>query len=244
MEIRFKSGQKNTLNDLINSTLEEIKIVGQSSDDDDVIIENWNFINYKRLPNETYGKSVHLKGISFTNCTFKDVNFVGGVPITNCKFKNCVFENCILTDLIKDTKFKECRFIFCIIGGEFLRTKMKKTCTFEKVLGWDFCSNDIKLELLRYFYPIESKIYDDYIIGKPYLVDKKSFDDFFQNYLESFETCIIDGKEYYKDIVSYIDFNINNFKPKIRIVGKFAPLITDCIPYEKYNEKTKENTAI
>lgn len=244
MEIRFRTGQNHRLDDLISSTEKNVDIVGWSSDDD-VIIRDWKFIDYKRSPSQvkqnSTNKWVHLNGITFVDCTFIDVNFIGGVPMDRCTFKNCIFENCMLTDHIRWNNFSKCTFSSCIFAGYFHGSKFAPSCKFKKVLLSCYgdiyatlqkgvkCTKTEKLDLLRYFYPNESSVFDTYKVGMPYFV-KKFIDSFFKNEMDKYETHVIDGKNYFKDTVKKIDFNLDHYEPQIRIVGKYAPLANECRP--------------
>lgn len=249
MNISINKGGIHIINDLISSNDEEIELNGWRSDDE-VIVKDWKVINFKRPPSETYSdeinKWVHLNGIIFENCLFKDVNFIGAVPMDCCEFNNCIFENCLLTDHIRWNTFNKSTFTNCIFAGYFHGNKFKPNCKFNKVYLSDFCYGNIpqslitktscseseKLELLKYFYPIESKVFDDYKVGSPYLIKVETFD--FINIRKDIKRIYeINGVEYFKNIVKDIKFDLTNYEPIIRICGDFAPTIDDCIPYSK-----------
>ncbi len=244
MEIRFKTG-KAKIKDLINSKEDRVSLVHYGYDKP--VVKNWIFTNYKRTPEEvakaenTIDKWVYLYGVEFVDCHFKDVNFIGGVPIDGCTFKNCTFENCLLTDHIRWSEFYDCKFNFCIFGGYLHGTDFKK-CKFSKVLIAGYgnvvalqnkckCDSDMELELFKYFYPVESQVFETYKIGEPYLI--KTFD----GYHKKYKTYKIEETIYFKDKVKRIEFTLEHYKPEIRIIGRYAPLVEECIPY---NEKYKK----
>jgi hypothetical protein len=245
MEIRFRTGKENhKLADLISSKESIVKLVGWSSDDD-VVIKNWKFIDYKRIPSQVKSNSINkwvqLNQVSFVDCTFKDINFIGGVPMDGCSFKNCTFENCLLTNHIRWCNFNKCSFNFCIFAGYFHGSKFNANCKFEKVLLSCYgdiystlrkgakCTKDEKIELLKYFYPIEAEVFNIYKVGDPYFV-KRFNGDWNKKEMDKYEMYKIDNKNYFKDTVKKIEFDLTNYEPMIQIVGKYAPLVNECKP--------------
>lgn len=258
MEIRFEEDNP-VIEDLIDSKENEIELNGCPLD---VIIKDWKFINYKREPNKVYlckgDRSVHFHELTFQNCTFKDVNFIGFVPIDGCVFENCTFQNCLLTDHIRWTKFDNCSFSFCLFAGYFHGCNFKKNCTFDKVSdkfhekGTAFmgikkwkekklrklfnCSEEDKKTILEYFYPMEMKECYKFVIGSPYYIEKTKDNKCY--HMNNFKVVIINGKEYYKDTVKKYWIGLDHHEPEIRIIGNYSPLIEDCIP-DKREDKLK-----
>lgn len=246
------------IEDLINYTGNEVELVGWSCDNGPVVIKDWKFINYK-APTSGYSKRVHLNAINFVNCTFKDVNFAGAVPMHNCSFKNCTFENCILTDHIRWDVFEKCSFDFCLFSGYFHGSTFKKTCTYNNVLlefyGDDsyfegnktnkkgfstFCidvtsKNKISRDdMLRYFYPKEMSEILKYSIGSRFYYSTSAW--YYKPKKYSYRT--INGKEYFEDFMQSITIDLKHYKPEIRVCGEHSVLIEECIS-EKWVRKMK-----
>jgi len=243
MEIRFKSAN-GIIEDLIDSDENMIELIGWSSNEP-VTIKNWKFINFKRPPStitiQCY-KWIYFNQITFINCTFKDINFMGGVPMDRCDFKNCTFENCMLTDHIRWNTFTSCKFNFCLFAGYFHENKFSASCKYDKVLlscygniykslkNGATCTKSERLEILKYFYSQEATVYDEFKKGDSYFAKKFKFEGF-KKEMDKLTTHEINGEKYYKDIVKEIDFNLNSYKPEVRIVGKkYCPLYNECLP--------------
>jgi len=208
---------------------------------------------------EIIDKWVHLNKITFVDCTFKDVNFAGAVPMDNAKFRKCSFENCILTDHIRWTTFDNCSFKFCLFSGYFHGSTFKKNCTYENVLfefyGDDSFFNGKKItnkdydifkknilskntksrnEILEYFYPIEILEMKKYIIGNKYYILKPKplpASDWLSSLSINFpksSIVLINGVEYFSDIIKDIHIKLEHFKPEIRIEGKYHMKIEEC----------------
>jgi len=251
MKIRFDGNtETHKIDDIINSEEEYIELDGYPCKNG-AVIKNWNFINYKRpsdkVSSSSMSKWVYFVHITFIDCVFKDVNFIGGITLDDCVFKNCTFENCLLTDHIRWCYFQRCTFKSCILAGTFQRSPFSKSCKFNKVsvdccgdvysiLINNQCTEDERIELLRYFYPVESKVFDIYKVGDPYFV-RKFDDDFINDYMSECEICKINGNDYYKDVIKEIEFSLSNYAPDVRIAGKYHPLVNFCKSYSAYNQK-------
>lgn len=246
------------IDDLIDYTGNEVELVGWSCREGNVIIKNWKFINYKGSTSG-YSKRIHLNALNFVNCTFKDVNFAGAVPMDNCFFKKCTFENCILTDHIRWTSFDNCEFNFCLFSGYFHGSTFKKTCSYDNVLlefygddsyfdgnktnknGYDnFYKNIIakntksRNDILTYFYPSEMSEILKYPIAIKFYYSTNEW--YFKPKNPNYK--IIDGKEYYEDIVSDIYIDLKSYKPEIRVNGTHSVIIEECFT-EKWVRKQK-----
>lgn len=133
LELGFQWDGK--LPDLINSSYDCVDIKGWYSEKRYVTIKNFQFINFRKpiQPKSMLGW-VHLDSLRFINCTFKDINFIGAVPIDRSNFKGCTFENCLFSDHLRWTKFDNCSFKFCLFGGYFHGVTFRSNCTFTDIL--------------------------------------------------------------------------------------------------------------
>lgn len=255
MEIRFNTN-KPIIEDFIDRNDDVIDLIGWSYDGpEEVTIKNWKFINYKAsVITVRIDKWVHLNKITFVDCTFKDVNFVGAVPMDKSKFRRCSFENCILTDHIRWNTFDNCSFNFCLFSGYFHGNTFKKSCTYENVLfefyGGDSFFNGKKrtnkdyllfkedilskntksrIEILKYFYPNEMNIFEKYVIGNTYYIKKPVQRECLSINFPKSKNVIINNEEYYSDIIKGSSIKLAHYKPEIRIQGsKYHIEIEDC----------------
>lgn len=237
MKIRFRETNPK-MDDLIDSKDDTIELVGWSCDSGDVTIKDWKFINYKRPADKIheYSHRVHLNDIIFENCTFKDVNFAGAVPIHGCIFENCTFENCMLTDHIRWSRFIKCTFTFCLFSGYFHDSVVEKSCKFKDV-SLDYytgekekttmsgnigCNKKKRMEILKYFYPNEISKIEKFVKGKPFFILATEND-------KARPKININGKSCYKDIFEKYNIELTHYEPKIWITGKHTHLLSECI---------------
>lgn len=174
--------------------------------------------------------------------------------MNNAKFRRCSFENCILTDHISWTTFNNCSFNFCLFSGYFHGSIFKKNCTYENVLfefyggdsffngkkvtnkDYDVFQNNVlskntksKIDILEYFYPNEMSEMKKYVIGNVYYIKKPIKREFMSINFPKSKIVIIDGVEYFSDIIKDIHIKLEHFKPDIRIQGsKYHIEIEEC----------------